>query len=100
MASWATNFCCRLAFRFALTAGNSMTAYLDTLLRQDITNVHLTASMVAPRLPPQLRCMGCKRLPHRGDDALISSEQLPHEFQADASARPEDEPGSKVLIGV
>jgi hypothetical protein len=56
--------------------------------------------MIASCLTPQLRCMGCKGLPHGCDDTLILCQQLPHKLQPDASACTKNEPSGEVLIGV
>jgi hypothetical protein len=74
--------------------------YLDALLGQDITNVHLAASMVAPSLSPQLRCMSCKRFADGSDDTLVFGQQLPHKLESDASARAQNKPCGEILIGI
>lgn len=75
-------------------------AYLYALLGQNVTDVHLTAAMVAACLSPQLRCMRRKRLAHGSDDALIFGQQLPHKLQTNASAGPKNEPSGEVLVGI
>jgi hypothetical protein len=73
---------------------------LNALLGQDVTNIHLTAPMVAASLSPKLRSMAGERLARGSNNVVISREQLAHKFQADASAGAQNKPCGKVLVGV